>query len=209
LRESFARFTNGIASQLVLSCNSGGDMATCFVIQPFDRGKFEKRYKQIFKPAIEAAGFQAYRVDEDPAVSIPINHIEEGIRKAAVCLADITLDNANVWFEVGYAYASNKDVVLVCERNSRPKFPFDIQHRNVSEYDTEAPEDFEILRSKIRERLEGVNNWISQQEGEKKANEEKERANEELKRKRALTEDPEFVAQVASWLKQKWLPVQQ
>jgi hypothetical protein len=47
-------------------------MATCFVIQPFDRGKFDRRYKDTFKPAIEAAGFEPYRVDEDPSVSIPI-----------------------------------------------------------------------------------------------------------------------------------------
>jgi hypothetical protein len=63
-------------------------MATCFVIQPFDAGKFDKRLEQVFKPAIEAAGLEAYRVDKDPRVDIPIDAIEEGIRSAAVCLAD-------------------------------------------------------------------------------------------------------------------------
>jgi hypothetical protein len=63
-------------------------MVTCFVIQPFDAGKFDGRYKDTFKPAIEAAGFEAYRVDKDPSVSIPIEQIEKGIREAIVCLAD-------------------------------------------------------------------------------------------------------------------------
>jgi hypothetical protein len=57
------------------------NMVTCFVIQPFDAGKFDGRYKDTFKPAIEAAGFEAYRVDKDPSVSIPIEQIEKGIRK--------------------------------------------------------------------------------------------------------------------------------
>jgi hypothetical protein len=86
-------------------------MATCFVIQPFDRDRFDGRYKDTFKPAIEAAGFEPYRVDEDPTVSIPIEHIEKGIREAAVCFAEISLDNPNVWFELGYAIALVKPLV--------------------------------------------------------------------------------------------------
>ena len=31
-------------------------MPTCFVIQPFDSGKFDKRFAEICKPALKAAG---------------------------------------------------------------------------------------------------------------------------------------------------------
>jgi hypothetical protein len=65
-------------------------MPTCFVIQPFDSGKFDKRFKETFAPAIVAAGFEPYRVDDDPRADVLITSIEEGIRSAAVCLADIT-----------------------------------------------------------------------------------------------------------------------
>lgn len=68
-------------------------MPTCFVIQPFDSGKFDKRFEDVYRPASESASLEAYRVDKDPAVAIPIDSIEEGIRQAAVCLADITADN--------------------------------------------------------------------------------------------------------------------
>ena len=57
-------------------------MATCFVIQPFDRGRFDKRYRDIYEPALRDAGFDAYRVDEDPAVEVVITAIEEGISGA-------------------------------------------------------------------------------------------------------------------------------
>lgn len=96
-------------------------MATCFVIQPFDSGKFDKRFHDIYKPAIEAAGLEAYRVDQDPGVQVPIDSIEKGIRQAAVCLADITADNPNVWYELGFAYAAGKPVVMVCSEESPVK----------------------------------------------------------------------------------------
>ena len=80
-----------------------GRMPICFVIQPFDKGKFDKRFRDVFKPAIEAAELEPYRVDRDPGVSIPIEEIESSIANSAICLADITTDNPNVWFELGYA----------------------------------------------------------------------------------------------------------
>ena len=37
-------------------------MPRCFVIQPFDSGgKFDKRYLDVFRPAILAAGLKPYR----------------------------------------------------------------------------------------------------------------------------------------------------
>ena len=53
-------------------------MAMCFVIQPFDSGKFDKRFDGVYKPAIEAAGLEAYRVDRDPKVEIPMRQSKMG-----------------------------------------------------------------------------------------------------------------------------------
>lgn len=132
-------------------------MATCFVIQPFDSGKFDKRFADIYKPAIEAAGLEAYRVDKDPSVLIPIDSIEEGIRKASVCLADITADNPNVWYELGYAFASGRPVVMVCsEERTGKKYPFDIQHRSIIPYLADAPSDFDKLRENLTARIKAL-----------------------------------------------------
>lgn len=127
-------------------------MATCFVIQPFDRGKYDKRYVDCFEPAIRSAGLDAYRVDHDPAVEIPISSIEDGIRSAAICLADITENNANVWYELGFALASGRPVIMVCA-DTRERFPFDIQHRKVIVYKTESASDFDSLRTAITANL--------------------------------------------------------
>src|SRR3954469_17738832 len=102
-------------------------MPNCFLIQPFDGSIFDKRFRDVLAPAVRDAELEPYRVDQDPGVSIPIEAIERGIREAAVCLAEITTDNPNVWFELGYALACGKDVVMVCaERERAKKFPFDV-----------------------------------------------------------------------------------
>ena len=132
-------------------------MSTCFVIQPFDAGKFDKRFEQVFKPAIIAAGLEPYRVDQDPQVDVPIDAIENGIRSASICLADITTDNPNVWYELGYAFATGAPVIMVCsnERESK-KYPFDIQHRTIIPYTVDAPGDFNNLKDRITERIKAL-----------------------------------------------------
>jgi predicted transcriptional regulator len=129
-------------------------MDSCFVIQPFDKDKFDKRYTDIFEPAIIAAGLTPYRVDRDPSVRIPIEQIEDGIIKSALCFAEITSDNPNVWYELGYAFARDKDVVMVTEE--RQKFPFDVQHRQIINYKTSSKSDFELLEQNITDKIKGL-----------------------------------------------------
>jgi hypothetical protein len=131
-------------------------LPTCFVIQPFDGGKFDKRYTDVFEPAIRDAGLEPYRVDSDPAVSVPIVDIEKGIRRATVCFADITLDNPNVWFELGYGLASDKQMCLVCSEERTGKYPFDVQHRSIIKYKSESKGDFESLQKKITDHLRAI-----------------------------------------------------
>ena len=125
-------------------------MKKCFVIQPFDSGIFDKRYTDIFEPAIKKAGFEPYRTDRDLSVRIPIEEIEKGISGSEICFAEITTDNPNVWYELGYAFACEKDVIMVCsEERAGKKYPFDIQHRHIIEYKTGSKSDYEKLEDII------------------------------------------------------------
>ena len=131
-------------------------MDTCFIIQPFDGGPFDKRYLDVIKPTIEKLGLEPYRVDEDHHSSIPINDIEDKIKSSLICLADITLDNPNVWYELGYAISANKPVIMVCSKDRKTKFPFDVQHRKIITYSTESLQDFEKLTKDIENRAKAI-----------------------------------------------------
>jgi len=128
-------------------------MEKCFVIQPFDNDKFEKRFVDIFEPAIKKAEFEAYRIDKDLSVRIPIDDIEKGISESSICFAEISLDNPNVWYELGFAFACKKDVVMVCSDERQGKFPFDIQHRHVITYKTSSISDFNTLGDLITRKI--------------------------------------------------------
>ncbi|MGH9713182.1 MAG: hypothetical protein ACRD5M_07780 [Candidatus Acidiferrales bacterium] len=125
----------------------------CFVIQKFDRGHYDKLYDEIFDPAIRKADLLPYRVDRDPSASIPIETIEQKISESSACLAEISEDNPNVWFELGFAIACEKPLCLVCAA-TREKFPFDVQHRQIIRYPIHPlPTDYESLKGSITARL--------------------------------------------------------
>ncbi|MFY1047614.1 hypothetical protein [Chryseobacterium sp. GP-SGM7] len=135
-------------------------MKTCFVIQPFDRDKFDKRYTDVFEPAIKNSGFIPYRVDKDDAVTIPIEDIEQKIKESDLCFAEITTDNPNVWYELGYAFACGKNIVMVCSEERLGKFPFDIQHKFIITYKTASISDFNDLSQRITNKIKALENKI-------------------------------------------------
>ena len=121
----------------------------CFVIQPFDNGKFDRRYQEMIKPVIEQCGLTAYRVDQDYKVDVPVQAIEEKIDQASLIIAEITTDSPNVWFEVGYAFAKGRQVILLCSDERTSRIPFDVRHRNYLRYHTGSPGDYDEFRIKL------------------------------------------------------------
>ena len=131
-------------------------MEKCFVIQPFDNSIFDKRYKDIFEPAILNSGLEPYRIDRDFSVRIPIEEIEREIRGSAICFAEITMDNPNVWYELGFSFACDKDVVMVCSEERQGKFPFDIQHKHIIKYQTGSTSDYTMLGENITKKIRAM-----------------------------------------------------
>ena len=127
----------------------------CCVFQIFDDGgAYDQRYDQVILPAIKAADLEPYRVDRDTSAEIPIDTLHEEIRRSAVCLADITLNNPNVWYELGFAVASDQPIVMICKKGRT--LPFDTHHRSTIFYTQESPRDFEHLKNEITSRLKAA-----------------------------------------------------
>jgi hypothetical protein len=133
-------------------------MPECFVIQPFDNGKFDQRYKDTFKPAIEGADLTPYRVDKDPAVNDLLVGIRDGIQRASAFLADITLDNPNVWYELGHAMAAGIPFCVICSDERVGDYPFDVGHLKIIPYKTGASSYYADLQSGITMRLKAAVN---------------------------------------------------
>ena len=94
-----------------------------FVAMPFGRklgpdGRtevdFNAIWRQLLKPALEHAGFEAFRADEEQrAGDIRVDMFQE-LLAADLVLVDLTIPNPNVWYELGVRHAlRERGVVLV------------------------------------------------------------------------------------------------
>lgn len=122
---------------------------TCFVIQVFDGGAYDRRYEETFAPAIESGGALPVRADRILGSRPIIEKIEGALREATVAFAEISENNPNVFIELGYALDMAIPLVMVCDRAKRPTLPFDIGHRPVIFYKTETAGDFQKLKDEI------------------------------------------------------------
>lgn len=121
----------------------------CFVIQAFDGGKYDRRYNETIKPALVKANVEPQRADEILGLNPVIEKIETAIEAAAICVAEMSEDNPNVWVELGYALALNRPTVILCDKAVRPRLPFDIQHRPVIMYRTDSRSGYDDLERDI------------------------------------------------------------
>ena len=95
---------------------------------------FDPNLKYIFndgiKPACEANGFEAIRVDNQQFNEVVYDKIVAGIRESRFVIADVTQQKTGVYFEGGFAKGLGLTVIWTwkCDEESKPHF--DIQHFN-------------------------------------------------------------------------------
>jgi Nucleoside 2-deoxyribosyltransferase len=104
---------------------STGPKPSVFVLMPFGK-EFNDTYKFGIKGAAEDVGAYAERVDEQMFAEGILERVLNQINKADVIVADMTGRNPNVFYEVGYAHALNRVVVLLTQRAD--DIPFDLKH---------------------------------------------------------------------------------
>lgn len=102
-----------------------------FVLMPFE-SKFDDIYKFGIKGAANEVGAYADRLDEQIFTEGMLDRIFNQISKADVVIADMTGRNPNVFYEVGYAHALGKIVLLLTQ--SSEDIPFDLKHRQHTVY---------------------------------------------------------------------------
>lgn len=104
-----------------------------FVVMPFGRKKggdgsiydFNAIYTQLIKPTLEAAGFEAFRADEETASGDILTDMFQELLLADLVLCDLSIDNANVFYELGIRHAFRKRGVVHIQAG-RAYMPFDI-----------------------------------------------------------------------------------
>ena len=104
-----------------------------FVVMQFSDA-FNALYTDVIKPTCEQFGLKAIRADDIYKSGLIINDIARLIEEASVIIADVTTDNPNVFYEVGYAHGIKKATILLSDR-TREKLPFDVSGFRTLFYD--------------------------------------------------------------------------
>ncbi|MDQ7747394.1 TRAFs-binding domain-containing protein [Hydrogenophaga pseudoflava] len=86
---------------------------------------FNRVYAELLKPALEAAGCEVFRADEEQRAGDIRTDMFQELLVADLVLADLTLDNPNVWYELGIRHALRARGVLLVQ-GPRLSSPFDI-----------------------------------------------------------------------------------
>jgi len=129
------------------------DVRTCFAIMPFsvkadpargDRLNFDSKvYDGIIEPAVKMVAdggvqLQVIRADKIPRAGSIHERMIQLIADADVAVVDITLGNANVFYELGVRHAL-RDRVTVLIRRHGTNNPFNIAGLVSIEYDEKKP----------------------------------------------------------------------
>jgi Nucleoside 2-deoxyribosyltransferase len=111
--------------------DSPGSTPFVFVLMPF-KDELRDIYESGIKPACEAAGLYCERIDDQKFDETILQRIYNQIQSANLIVADMTGCNPNVLYEVGYAHALHKRVILVTRDVN--DIPFDLRHHRHVEY---------------------------------------------------------------------------
>lgn len=109
------------------------DSPTCFVIMQFTE-EFDVLYTDVIRPVCESHGYKVVRGDDFYTNGQIMEDVAKSIRSAALIIADVTPNNANVFYEVGFAHAINKPTILLSDKK-RDRLPFDISGFRTLFYD--------------------------------------------------------------------------
>jgi DNA-binding response OmpR family regulator len=95
-----------------------------FVLMPFDK-EFKEIYQLAIKEPLVHKGLYCERADEVQSVGGIMEQVYSRIKRARFIVADMTGRNPNVYYEVGYAHAIGKDVILLTQETE--DIPFDLR----------------------------------------------------------------------------------
>lgn len=113
---------------------------------------FAQEYRDTFatfKEACKEFGFIAERTDESRSFERIVPRIESGIRTCAFVIADVSAPSPNVFYEIGFAKALGKKVILTAKQGT--ELVFDIADNPTIYWDIQ-----EDLRAALRKRIEDI-----------------------------------------------------
>ena len=137
---------------------ASGVRGECFVVMPFGKKPlpdgstydFDKVYRVIITRAVNEVGLKPLRADETVGSRLIHSDMFRDLRDRAIVLADLSLENPNVFYELGIRHVmSPTGTVLMCRKGT--DLPFDVRLSRVVFYKFDGDDlDWEEVEETIK-----------------------------------------------------------
>ena len=163
---TYSKFTNPVGNcgiyiqneynSIISNIQTNIEKPTAFSIMKFEKD-FDDLYDNVIVSVCEKFGYKSIRADKCYASSPIIQDIIREIANASLVIADITMDNPNVFYELGYAHALEKPTILLADEKKRDLLPFDVRgYRTIFYQNTiGGKKEIEDLLYKYVENIQG------------------------------------------------------
>ena len=136
----------------------------CFVLMPFGKKPgvagshidFDAVYQELIKPAIEEAGLEPLRADEEMKGGVIHKPMFERLLLCEFAVADLTTANANVFYELGIRHAARSWSTVLIFAEGISQLPFDVAPLRALPYRLDKngkPADIANTRAPLVDRL--------------------------------------------------------
>ena len=122
-----------------------------FMIMPFHNPVLDKIYFDSIRPFLkDQLNITIYRADDFRDNDIIIETIYKLIEESEFIIADTTKENKNCFYELGYASAIGKEIIIIQNKTEEQKLFFDRAHIRAIMYDSDDVSTFQFdLKSTI------------------------------------------------------------
>jgi hypothetical protein len=139
----------------------------CFVLMPFGEKlsgsggtiNFDAVYDELIRPAVDAAGMQSIRADEELTGGVIHKPMFERLLLCEYAVADLTTANANVFYELGVRHAVRPWSTMLLFAEGGGRLPFDVGLLRALPYQLDGagrPAAVEADRAALTERLQAA-----------------------------------------------------
>ena len=148
---------------------------TCFVICRIgemdspERKRMEDLLELVITDVLEPMGFQVVTGEKYHNTGSISDDVLTAIREADLCICDVSIENMNVFYELGYCKALDKPVILMREKDAQGMLPVDINNIQHVTFDLKDAKLNKKSRIDLRHHVEHHLKTISERKASKES----------------------------------------
>jgi len=148
-REAVSLITSGEYKAITRQIAEAEGVRESFFICPMNNSEVSHNYEYAIKPVVKQFQFEIHKIDEFSHTQEITSTILEAIARCKFVIADLTDARPNCYYELGYAHALRKPVIILAKKETQ-------RHFDISTYKWIYWESYVDLKSSLEKELSSL-----------------------------------------------------